>query len=282
MDIMCPIVCNAQIYSGGAKWWRSFAISGDIAESKFMGSRHEFVDAANHGPASYLETYYVNARRDQTRHDREKNSLILDGLALERDATKGMSIGRSLYYAGQSYEQGGDLERALALYRRRVATDEGWLQEKFVAQLHIGMIIENTRGFNASIAEYYEALRLDWSRAESYYYLAKGFRLNGNYMACYLLAKEGSAKKITTDHLFANEHIFTIAIHDEAAVCSSYLPMYRVDSLEFFLYLNRRMPNDLRIKNNLVWLNNTLADAYSRSNLPNAAARTKLLKLWRQ
>jgi tetratricopeptide (TPR) repeat protein len=281
MDRMCPVVCNAQIYSHGAKWWRSFAIAGNIKESRFFGSRHEYVDSANHGPTTYLENYYVNARRDQTRHDREKNSLILDGLALERDAAKGVNVGRSLYYAGQSYEQGGDLERALTLYRKRVKSD-GWNQEKFIAQLRIGIILQNLNGFNESIAAFFDAMKIDDTRSEPYYYLAKGFRNDENFMACYMMAKEGALKKISTDHLFADENIFTVAVHDEAAVCSSYLPQYRVESLEYFIYLNRKQPNDLRIRANLLWVNSTLFDAYNKAMLPSSAARTKLLKLWRQ
>jgi len=106
--------------------------------------------------------------------------------------------------------------------------------------------------------------------------------MNENYIACFLLAREGACKKISSDHLFAQEHIFTIAVHDEAAVCSSFLPQYRVESLEFFMYLNKRLPEDQRIRANLGWVNNTLLDAFKQSTLPNAAARTKLLKLWRQ
>ena len=282
MDSQCPVVCNVQIYSNGFKWWRSFAIAGSIKESKFLGSRHEFVDSGGHGPTTFVNNYYIYARRDQTRHNREKNSLILDGLALERDASRGLNLGRSLYYAGQSYEQAGEFDRALAMYRKRVETDEGWYQEKFIAQLHIGIITESKEGFSAAIPEFYQAMKIDSSRAEPFYHLAHGFRMNENYIACFLLAREGACKKISSDHLFAQEHIFTIAVHDEAAVCSSFLPQYRVESLEFFMYLNKRLPEDQRIRANLGWVNNTLLDAFKQSTLPNAAARTKLLKLWRQ
>ena len=282
MDSACPVVCNVQIYSNGFKWWRSFSIAGSINESTFRGSRHEFVDSAGHGPSTFVNNYYIFARRDQTRHDREKNSLILDALALERDASRGLNLGRSLYYAGQSYEQAGELDRALAMYRKRVVCDEGWYQEKFIAQLHIGIIIETQEGFPAAIAEFYEAMKIDSTRAEPYYHLAKGFRLNGNYVACFITAREGSFKKVSSDHLFAQEHIFTIGVNDEAAVCSSYLPQYRVESLEYFMYLNKRLPDDARIKANLAWVNSTLAEALRQSTLPNAASRTKLLKLWRQ
>lgn len=282
MDSYCPVVCNVQIYSNGFKWWRSFSISGSIRNSKFLGSRHEFIDSAGHGPTTFVNNYYIFARRDQTRHGREKNSLILDALALERDASRGLNLGRSLYYAGQSYEEAGEFDRALAMYRKRVACDEGWYQEKFVAQLHAGLIVEKTKGFVAAIPELFEAMKLDTTRAEPYFHLARGFRLDGNYIACFLLAREGACKKQSSEHLFAQEHIFTIGVHDEAAVCSSYLPQYRVDSLEYFIYLSKRLPDDERIKANLVWLNNTLTDAFQKSSLPNAAARSKLLKLWRQ
>jgi len=281
IDTVCPSVCNVQITSGGSKWWRSFSITGAMPW-KFSGARHEFVDTQGMGMTTFVEDYYVFARRDQTRHNREKNSLLLDGLALERDAIRGLNLGRSLYYAGQSYEQGGDLENALRLYRKRVDCEEGWYQEQFIAQLHIGIIVERTQNFNASLPEYFKALEIDSSRAEPYYYLARGFRFAKNYVACYMMAREGVKKRPGKEHLFVNEEIFGISIFDEAAVCASFLPEYRVDSLEHFMYLAQRLPNDKRIADNLQWVNQTLNQALRTSSLVSAAARTKLLRLWKQ
>lgn len=281
MDAVCPSVCNVQITSGGSKWWRSFSITGAMPW-KFSGARHEFVDTQGAGMTTFVDDYFIYARRDQTRHNREKNSLLLDGLALERDAVRGINLGRSLYYAGQSYEQGGDLENALRMYRKRVDCEEGWYQEQFLAQLHAGIIVERTRGFNASMQEYFKAIEIDSTRAEPYYYLARGFRFSKNYVACYMMAREGVKKKPGKEHLFVNEEIFTISIFDEAAVCASFLPEYRVDSLEYFMYLSKRLPTDRRISDNLQWVNQTLNQSLRSASLPSSAARTKLLRLWKQ
>jgi tetratricopeptide (TPR) repeat protein len=197
LDAECTGECVVQTTeSSGAMWWRLFAISATV-RGTFRGSRHEYVDAGL-SRTTYLPAYFVYARRDQTRLGREKNALFLDALALERDIARGENVARALYYAGQSYEQAGDVRRALEMYRRRVANTDGWHQERFVAQWHVGMLVENHFGFNASIVEYFEAINIDADRAEPYYYLAKGFRLRKNFVSCYSLAREGAAKKFSS------------------------------------------------------------------------------------
>lgn len=287
MALACPGVCQAQISSGegngrsGWRWWRLFAINGQT-QCRFSGARHEVIDAV--GVAStYLERYYVVAHRDQTRLAREPHALLLDALALERDIARGRNVPRSLYYAAQSYDQGGDALRALDMYRRRVACTDGWLQERFVAQLRVALLVERTVSFNASMAEFYAAMALDRSRAEPYYYLARGLRAHlQNYIGCYTMAREGLHRRVTPSHLFADNEIFEVSVVDEAAVCSSYLPEYRVESLELSLELLRKRPGNERFAANLRWTNATLVESFRRNELPTASARARLLRAWRQ
>lgn len=280
MDSTCPQVCNIQIYSNGYKWWRVFSVGGSM-KSRFVGSRHEYIDMLEPALTTYPEKYYVLARRDQTRHGRQSNSFLLDALSLERDAAQGVSVARSLFYAGQSY-RGIDDVRALEMYRKRVALSDGWQQEQFVAQLRVGQIVEEIEGFTTAMPEYFAAMRIDPSRAEPYFYLAHGLRMLGNFVGCFILAQEGAKKRLDKNHLFADADIFTLSVHDEAAVCSSYLPEYRVESLEYFMYLSKKLPSDKRIADNLNWVNTTLTAALRTASLPNSASRTKLLRLWKQ
>jgi len=282
MKSHCHGVCSTQtLVANGFMWWRLFAISGNT-QGTFKGARHETIDAPSGTPASNLDEYIVFAHRDQTRLNREPNALIVDGLALERDVMRGENAVRAMYYAGQSYEQGGDLERALSLYRKRVATTEGWLQERYVAQLHIGKILEKQSNFVTASAEYFKAIEIDSTRAESYYYLARGFRFSRNYVVCFLLAREGARQKSLSSHLFAEKEVSDFLIIDEAATCGSYLPDYRIESLEFFFALRKKRPDDKRILDNLLWMNRTLADAFAANALGGSSKnRARLLRLWK-
>ena len=277
----CAALCTAEMVTRASmRWRRIFAMSAD-KPWQFEGARHEFINA--HGvPASDITDYAVYAHRDQSRLGRDPNALLKDGAALERDVARGLNIPRALYYAGQSYEQGGDAKRALEMYRQRVARTDGWSQERFVAQWHIGLLVQREQGFSAAaIAEYFAAMAIDASRAEPYYHLALGFRGQRNYAACFALANEGRRRRLSPAHLFANAEAFEFGALDEAAVCASYLPEYRVTALDYALQLLNRRPNEQRVRDNMLWLNATLRREFDANTLPSAQARKRLLQLWK-
>jgi len=275
----CTSVCNTQtIVANGHMWWRLFAVS-DSTPAKFIGARHETLNTT--GGSHNLEHYFVFAHRDQTRLNREPHALLADAFALERDILRGVNVERAMYYAGQSYEQGGDSGRAIAMYQRRVDAEGGWDQERYVSQLHIGMLTERQESFDAATVAYFRALALDESRAEAYFYLARGFRTARNYVACFLIAREGARKRLRAGHLFADADIYEFSVKDEAAVCASYLPDYRVDALELFTALSVVRPSDTRVRDNLAWLNRTLALAFAQRTLRGRAPRSRLQRLWK-
>lgn len=166
LNSQCVAACQLKTkVDGDLNWWRFFALNLS-RNATWRGARHEYL----HGeidPIINLVGFGVYARRDQSRLGRNKNALLYDVLALEHDVLEDLDVPRSLYYVGQSYEQArcricfrlssvcfvdnftknkqtlcfpsqaGLKREALAAYERRVARDDGWIQEKFYAQLRV-------------------------------------------------------------------------------------------------------------------------------------------------
>jgi hypothetical protein len=68
-----------------------------------LGARHEYLHqkGGDVGLVINLVGYQVYARRDQSRVNRDKNALLFDAIALQRDVLVEENVGRSMFYVGQ-------------------------------------------------------------------------------------------------------------------------------------------------------------------------------------
>lgn len=194
----CPGICQLTLLvDGNLQWWRFYAINATYPVT-WKGARHEFLSMTNDQSPYVINMfgYNVYARRDQSRLTRDKNALLFDVLALEHEVLSGENVPRAQYYVGQSYDQAGMKPEAIEAYRRRVANTDGWDQERYYAQLRIGLLVKDLWGFNASVPEFINAIAIDPTRAEAFYELAVGYRLLKNYLGCWIFAREGTRKRI--------------------------------------------------------------------------------------
>lgn len=87
---------------------------------------------------------------------------------------------RSTFYRAQTLRDLGERDAAVAEYRRRVALG-GWDQERFYAQLQVGLLLDDP-------AELLAAWELRPGRAEPLYALASYYRDKGQWNLAYLFA----------------------------------------------------------------------------------------------
>ncbi len=101
---------------------------------RYEGVRHEYAvcdDATFRGPRSLDGIVYRRFwRRRAPEADPQK--YLKDAAALEEDLLRDPTNARSVFYLARSYEDGGELPRALAQYERRVLLG-GWDEEVFFA-----------------------------------------------------------------------------------------------------------------------------------------------------
>src|SRR5690606_24460406 len=103
---------------------------------------------------------------------------------------------RSQFYLAQSYRDAGHHERALEEYKKRSNMEEGWDEERFVAQLEVGRLsIRLGKPQDLVLAELLLAYNLRPTRAEPLYELARFFRLREIYPSATLFAKAGRSEE---------------------------------------------------------------------------------------
>jgi glycosyltransferase involved in cell wall biosynthesis len=157
-----------------------------------------------------------------------EEKFLRDARILEEDLRENPSSTRSQFYLGQSYRDAGHYEKALSEYKKRVAMDGGWEEERFVAQLEVGRItVRLGKSEDLVLAELLSAYNLRPTRAEPLYELARYFRGRQLYAMASLFAKAGVGTPRPPDSLFVNESVYEWRVLDELAVASHHIGDFR-------------------------------------------------------
>jgi hypothetical protein len=158
----------------------------------------------------------------------KEEKYLRDAHILEEHLKEHPHHPRSLFYLGQSYRDAGHLEKALEAYRRRTSVD-GWIEEKFMAQLEVGRIsIRLEKPEHIVLQEMLSAYQLRPTRAEPLYELARFFRLKHNYATAHLFAKAGVQTPRPDDRLFMIDSVYTWRLLDELAVSSAHVKDFQL------------------------------------------------------
>lgn len=157
-----------------------------------------------------------------------EEKFLRDARILEEDLEQNPGNPRSQFYLAQSYRDAGHLEKALSEYRKRVAMDGGWEEERFVAQLEVGRItVRLGRAEDAVLAELLSAYNLRPTRAEPLYELARYFRTRQLYAMASLFAKAGAGTPRPPDSLFVAANVYDWQLLDELSVAAHHVGDFR-------------------------------------------------------
>ena len=153
----------------------------------------------------------------------QEEKFLRDAKLLEEELAKNPDDARSQFYLAQSYRDAGHLEQALAAYKKRASMENGWDEERFVAQLEAGRVsVRLERPEAVILGELLAAYNLRPTRAEPLYELARYYRLKKGYAMATLFAKAGVQTALPNDRLFVMESIYRWRLLDELAVAASW------------------------------------------------------------
>jgi hypothetical protein len=153
----------------------------------------------------------------------QEEKFLRDAKLLEEEVAKNPDDARSQFYLAQSYRDAGHLEQALTAYKKRASMENGWDEERFMAQLEAGRAsIRLEKPEAVILGELLAAYNLRPTRAEPLYELARYYRLKKGYAMATLFAKAGVQTPLPNDRLFVMESIYTWRLLDELAVAASW------------------------------------------------------------
>jgi len=151
----------------------------------------------------------------------QEEKFLRDARLFEAELARDPSDARSQFYLAQSYRDAEQFERALAEYKKRVSMENGWDEERFIAQLEAGRICLQLQKPEAVVlSELLAAYSLRPWRAEPLYELARYYREKKGWPMATLFAKAGVQTARPSDRLFVLESVYSWRMLDELAVAA--------------------------------------------------------------
>lgn len=197
----------------------------------------------------------------------QEEKFLRDARLFEEELARNPDDARSQFYLAQSYRDAGLLEQALAAYKKRASMENGWDEERFMAQLEAGRASVRLEKPEAVVlGELVAAYRLRPTRAEPLYELARYFRAKKDYGMATLFAKAGVQTPRPNDRLFVAESVYTWRLLDELGVVAYWVGDYTTSKSTSEAVLQQverglAIPEDevQRIRKNLAEANDKLA-----------------------
>ena len=167
---------------------------------------------------------YHDAQGAKSHGVTQEEKFLRDARLLEAELARDPTDARSQFYLAQSYRDAEQFERAIEHYKKRAAMENGYDEERFMAQLEVGRISLQLEKSKAIIlSELLSACALRPTRAEPLFELARYYRLKEGYAMATLFAKAGVQTPRPDDRLFVVESVYTWRLLDELAVAAHWV-----------------------------------------------------------
>ncbi|MGD1050556.1 MAG: glycosyltransferase [Solirubrobacteraceae bacterium] len=194
-----------RLVRGNRRWW-------------YQGSTHEHIATDGQFTQESLAALVIHHHADgSARWDK----LVRDAALLKRDLARDPRNARSVFYLAQTYRDMGQVELAIAHYRRRVELG-GWDEEVFYANLIEG-VLRGEQGEEAATAVLLEAWERRSTRAEPLYELARLNRQRGAFASAHMFAERGLEIAYPTDLLFIHRWVYDWGLLFERAMAAAAL-----------------------------------------------------------
>ena len=209
-------------FGPGFTYWRPLIVN-NRKKWCFKGVVHEYLITMepNKFSEEHLEgDYYVESGRSGDRNKLGSKKYLKDAEMLEKalltETDQGM-INRYWFYTGQSYKDGGDLDKAI-LYYKKVINNQCWAQEQYYSCLMLGDIYK-CKNDNWEATKYYlMSDRFDSERVEGITQACEIYFNQQNYYLVDLIYNDYKQKKINhVNKLFVNANLY----HDQISYYNS-------------------------------------------------------------
>ena len=194
-----------RLVRGDRRWW-------------YQGSTHEHIATDGQFAQESLAALATEHHADgSARWDK----LVRDTALLKRDLSRDPRNARSVFYLAQTYRDMGQVDLAIAHYRRRVEMG-GWDEEVFYANLVEG-VLRGEQGEDAAAAVLLEAWDRRPTRAEPLYELARLHRSRGAFASAHMFAARGLEIPYPADLLFIHRWVYDWGLLFERAMAAAAL-----------------------------------------------------------
>lgn len=189
------------LVDGGTRW-------------RYVGRTHEYLTSDEPHEVHDIEELVFEHHADGgSRGDKYERDLAL----LEAAVRENRDDARSVFYLAQTRQGLGDLEGALAAYRRRVELG-GWEEEVFWSMYQIGLVLSARDEWVHAAQAYLSAWEYRPTRVEPLYRLAAGYRARNHHRVAALWADTAAAIAPSDDRLFVESWIRDWGIDFERSV----------------------------------------------------------------
>jgi glycosyltransferase involved in cell wall biosynthesis len=215
---------------------------------RFVGAMHERAVCDGFPPTGLVEGI-VYRRIGGGARSLDPQTALNDATVLEEELRRDPSDARNVFYLARSYEDAGELPRALAAYERRVLLG-GWDEEVFYAAYRGGRVREKLGMPAGEVARaLLEAWHLRPQRAEPLYDLARLARGAGDWVRARAFAAAAAAIPRPPPELFLQHEVYAWRALDEFAAASAQLGDFRAAvSANRLMLQGTRLPPEERAR----------------------------------
>jgi tetratricopeptide (TPR) repeat protein len=227
---------------------------------KCIGSTHEYWsgEPSDNVPA---EVCYIDDIGDGgCKSDKNERDIRL----LTEEVRDQPNNGRAHFYLAQSYKDGGQVEKAIPLFKRRIEIG-GWYEEVWYSHYMLGKCYDMLHDEHNMELWMNKGFEMHPHRAENLYYLVHYFRVKGQYYKAYhyyLKGKDIPYPK--NDMLFIEGNIYDGMFSYENTVIACYISgKTKQDSLcDLVSYINQKIPYHIdNVWDNLHYYTQPLIDS---------------------
>lgn len=242
--------------NGTLKYWNIRMVNAKL-EWGCVGVTHEYWKCKSKNIENTdLHELWIDDKNDggskDDKFERDKR-LLEKELEENKDLSSGLK-GRYMFYLAQTYRALGDYGKSIYWYQKRIEHG-GWSEELYYSQYQIGMCCELMKSYERAAGEYLKAWQMRPSRAESLLALSKMYRIQGDNLLSYTIAKLGvNIPYPEEDHLFVSYLTYLCEFNFEISITAYYLHRIYKDKkyLEegkreclYLLNLKKEHPNDI-------------------------------------
>ena len=206
---------------------------------KFAGVAHTIIKALDKQSITsanlnkgYLASEPIGSRiEDPNKYRKDAENLEKQFWRCLIDDPDGL-LARSCFYAGQSWLDHGNIDKALQWKRLYMNLDNTWIEEQFEAQHRIGQIlIQKERPIKEIIEAIDKAINLIPDRAEPYLTLGRYLNIKRESELAYSYLKRGKAISLEQAQrkylLFVNKYGYGKYFNDELSVACYWSGRYQ-------------------------------------------------------
>ena len=205
----------------------------------YWGVTHEYVDYPKVDPVSGEK---IHVRVTQIPKDvlfikdigdggAKTDKFLRDVRLLEKGLEELPNNDRYLFYLANSYRDSGQYEKAIDIYKKRIAVG-GWIEEVWYSYYSIGKCWRDLGNMNNAIVAWMEAFQAYPNRIENLYEIIQHYRVTGKNQLSYwfyVIADRMRREHPEREYLFMQKDVYDFKLDYELSILGYYVNIDQQD-----------------------------------------------------